>query len=358
MGWNEPGKDRDPWGGQSDLDEFFARIKHRLNERFGRGGDKNPHPLRPRLWWFAVFVLVIVWALSGVYEVSGSQRAVVLRLGTHVATVGPGMHWHWPWPIDTVDTVDVKENRSITRQATVLTRDGQWVTASLTVKYHITDPYQYLYGATEPTSVLGAGADTVLFDMVRTHTLQALQQASQAPAAATLSQALSRQLAGVDTGIGIDAVSLGRLNPPQAVTDARDRATQHKRQAAAAAASTQQAAEADIFKAQARAKRILIQARKESEHQVDQARIEVARFRSLVPAWEKAPKVTETMLRNDALRAILTAAPKVVVSGSVHAVTLPPSALTSKHAPAAKTRMQPAPAVTAGRPAGSPEATS
>ncbi|MGA7965232.1 MAG: protease modulator HflK [Gammaproteobacteria bacterium] len=352
MGWNEPGKDRDPWGGQSDLDEFFARIKRRLNERFGPGDGKDPHPLRPRLWWFAVFVLVLVWALSGVYEVSDGQRAVVLRLGTHAATVGPGVHWRWPWPVDTVQNVNVKESRSITRQATVLTRDGQWVTASLTVKYHITDPYQYLYATTEPTSVLGAGADAVLFDTARTHTLQALEKTSQAPAAATLAQAVSRQLAGVNAGIGIDAASLGRLNPPQAVSDARDQAEQQKKQTAAAAASAQQAAEAVILKAQTRARHVVIQARAESERQVAQAHADVARFLALVPAWKKAPKVTETMLRNDALRAALTAAPKVVVSGSVHAVTLPPSAVTAKPAPAAKTRMRPAPAATAKSPAG------
>ncbi|MGH8128887.1 MAG: protease modulator HflK [Gammaproteobacteria bacterium] len=348
MGWKEPGKDHDPWDGQHDLDEFFANIKRRLSKRFGHGDgdDGKPHPLRPRLWWFAVLILVIVWALSGIYEVSDGHRAVVMRLGTHAATVGPGVHWRWPWPIDSVHSVNVKENRSITRQATVLTRDGQWVTAALTVKYHIADPYQYLYATTVPTTVLGAGADAVLFDTAHTHTLQTLQHMSQAPAAATLSQAVSRQLAGTNIGIGIDAVNLGRLNPPQAVSDAREQAAQQEKQTAAAAASAQQAAEAAILKAQTRARQTVAQAKTASQQQVAQAHTDVARFLALVPAWEKAPKVTETMLRNNALRTALTAAPKVMVSGSVHAVTLPASALTAKPAPAAKTHEHAAPAAT------------
>jgi membrane protease subunit HflK len=343
MGWNKPGKDRDPWGGQRDLDEFFAQIKHRLSRRFGRGDGKTPHPLRPRLWWFAVLILVIVWALSGVYKVSVGQRAVVLRLGVHVGTVGSGVHWRWPWPIDTVHSVNVKEARSITRQVTVLTRDGQWVTAALTVKYRIDNPYQYLYGTTTPTDALGTGAQAVLFSTVRTHTLQALQQA---PAAATLSRALSRQLAGVGVGISIDAVRISRLVPPQAVADARDQAAQQRKRTVAVAASAPQAIEAAILEARTRAKRIVNRARIESSRQVAQARVDVARFRALVPAWEKAPLITETMLRNDALHTILTVAPKVVVSGSVHAVTLPSSVLTTIHAPAAKTRPRAAPVTT------------
>lgn len=348
MGWKEPDKDRDPWGGQSDLDELFARIKRHLSERFGSGEDKKPHPLRPRLWWFAVLILIIVWALSGIYEVSDGQRAVVMRFGTHATTVGPGVHWRWPWPIDTAQTVNVKENRSITRRATVLTRDGQWVTASLTVKYRIDNPYQYLYGTTEPTSVIGAAADAVLFDTATTHALATLQRIGRAPSSSTLSKALSSRLAGADTGIGIDAVSLGRPNPPQAVSDAREQAAQQKKQTAAAAASAQEAAEAAILKAQTRAGHIVAQAKTDAREQVAQAHTDVARFLALVPAWEKAPKVTETMLKNDALRAALTAAPKVVVSGSVHSVTLPPSALTAHPAPAAKTRERAAPAGSAG----------
>jgi membrane protease subunit HflK len=347
MGWNKSGKDRDPWGGQRDLDEFFAHIKHRLSRRFSRGDGKAPHPLRPRLWWFAVLILVSVWGSSGVYKISDGQRAVVLRLGVQVGTVGAGMHWRWPWPIDTVHSVNIKESRSITRQVTALTRDGQWVTAALTVKYRIDNPYQYFYGATMPTDVLGTGAQAVLFAMVRTHTLQALQHASQVPAAATLSRALSRQLTGVDIGIGIDAVRISRLASPQAVVDARNQAAQQQKRTLTATASVPQALEAAILKARTRAQRIVNRARVESSRQVAQARVDMARFRALVPAWEKAPLITETMLRNNALRTILTVAPKVVISGSVHAVTLPSSALTTIHAPIAKTRPRAAPVITA-----------
>ena len=346
MGWNKPGKDHDPWGGQRDLDEFFAHIKHRLSRRFSRGDGKAPHPLRPRLWWFAVLILVIVWALSGMYKVSGGQRAVVLRLGVYVETVGTGVHWRWPWPIDTVHSINVKEARSITRRVTALTRDGQWVTAALTVKYRIDNPYQYFYGTTMPTDVLGTGAQAVLFAMVRTHTLQALQHASQTPAAATLSRALSRQLAGADTGIGVEVVRISHLALPKVVSDAREQAVQQQKRTVTAIAGAPQALEAAILKARTRAKRIVSQARVESSRQVAQARVDMARFRALVPAWEKAPLITETMLRNNALRTLLAVAPKVVVSGSVHAVTLPSAALTTIHAPAAKTRLRAAPVAT------------
>lgn len=345
MGWKEPGKDHDPWGGQRDLDDIFAQIKRRLSRRLGHGDDGKQHPLRPRLWWFAILILVVVWLLSGVYQVSDGYRAVVLRMGTHVDTVGAGVHWHWPWPIDTVQNVNVKEARSITRQNTVLTRDGQWVSAALTVTYRIDNPYRYLYGTTLPTTVLGAGADAVLFHAASTHTLQELKHASQAPSSATLAKALAGQLAEADTGLGIDQVRISKLEMPEPVVDARDLAEQQRKQAASAAATAQHAAEAAVLAAQTRAGELVAQARADSQQQVAQAHTDVARFRALVPAWKKNPGVTEAMLRNDVLRDALGTAPKIVVSGSVHALTLPASALTTR-APAAKTAKRPAPAAT------------
>lgn len=345
MGWKEPGKDHDPWSGQRDLDEMFAQIKRRLSQRFGRGGGSR-HPLRPRLWWFAVLILVVVWLLSGIFQVSEGYRAIVLTMGAHADTVGPGVHWHWPWPIDTVYDVNVTESRSITRQDTVLTSDGQWVTAALTVKYHVTEPYDYLFGTTVPTSVLGAAADVILFDTASSRDLKALQHASRASSSATLEKALQARVEGTHLGIGIDQVHLSRLEMPEAIADARDKAETQQKQAAAAAASAQEAAEASILKAQSQAREIVARAKSDAQQQVARAHTDVARFGALVPAWKKAPRVTETMLRNDVLREALTAAPKIVVSGSVHAITLPASALTATKAQPAGTVKRPAPSIT------------
>ena len=47
MAWNEPGKDKDPWGGRGgndgppDLDEAFKKFQKKLNSLFGGTGGKS-----------------------------------------------------------------------------------------------------------------------------------------------------------------------------------------------------------------------------------------------------------------------------------------------------------------------------
>lgn len=342
MGWKEPdNKDRDPWDGHSDLDEFLAQLKRRFEQRFG-GGKSGP--LRPRIWWLVVGILIAIWLLSGVYEVAGGKQAVLLRFGAYVGTADTGMHWHWPWPITTKQVVDVKEKRSVTRNATLATKDHQLVTAGLTVSYRISRPFRYLYASDSPTEVLNAWIDSVLVNLVRTHTQAQLKVLHANPGKLDVGKADMRRIATLDPGIEVEGVKLSRLEPPEAVSAAESTALKQRKQSASATASAEAAARASITAAQNKATTIVTQARKEAQTREDAARTEVARFKALVPAWRRHPHVTEMYLRNEAIREALTAAPKIVVSGSVHAVTLPASALTSSKAPAVATGPEAKPA--------------
>lgn len=335
MGWNEPdNKDRDPWDGHGNLDDFLAQLKRRWEARFGGPGSGG---FRPPLWWFVVVILVGIWLLSGVYEVGGGNQAVVLRLEHYVGTVGTGLHWRWPWPITETQMVDVKQSRSVTRNGTLATADGQLVSAAVTVKYHIDKPYRYLYASASPTQLLDAWADSVLLDQVHGHSLAELREQDKNQQALSLSDAQESRIADLDPGVKVDAVQLSRLQPPDEVAQASETAESQRKQAAATAESAEKAAEAAIGAARKQADRIIAQAKQQASERLADAQAAVARFEALVPAWQKAPHVTELMLRNEALRDALTSAPKIIVSGSVHAVTLPASALTGQ-APAAATR--------------------
>lgn len=337
MGWNEPdNKDRDPWDGHSNLDEFLAQLKKRWEQRFGGGGPGSGR-FRPRIWWFVVAILIGVWLLSGVYEVGGGDQAVLLRFGGYLGTTGAGVHWHWPWPITETHLVNVKEKRAITRNATLPTQDDKLVSAALTVKYHIDKPYRYLYSSASPTRVLDTWTDGVLLELVQGHVLHDLQQLNKSGQSIELDDKAASRIASIDPGIKIESVVLSRLQPPEEVTEADQNAESHQKQAAAAAQSAESAAQADISKVHKQADKIVANAKRDASQRLAQAQAEVARFQALVPAWENAPHVTESMLRNEALRDALTSAPKIIVSGSVHTVTLPRSALSAMQASPART---------------------
>lgn len=156
MTWNEPGKNRDPWGGPGDnngsgkrgggeqgppdLDEVFRKLKDRL---FGGGqgggggrGVTGQGPSGPMVGLIAAAVLVL-WLLSGFYTVDDAERGVVMRLGDYERTVGAGLHWRIPWPVETVEKVNVNAIQRFNYRSQMLTRDENIVVVDVNVQYKV-----------------------------------------------------------------------------------------------------------------------------------------------------------------------------------------------------------------------------
>jgi len=118
MPWNEPGKDKDPWGQRNndappDLDEVFKNLKKKLGGILGGGkGGGSGRSSSPEeytgLILLAIGALVVVWLLSGIYIVDEGKRGVETRFGKKSDVTMPGPHWRLPWPIDMVEQVDVE----------------------------------------------------------------------------------------------------------------------------------------------------------------------------------------------------------------------------------------------------------
>ncbi len=113
MPWNEPGKDKDPWGqrnndGPPDLDELFDNLKKKFGGVFGGSGGGRGNgssiPSGPSnlggIVGFLVVALVIVWGLTGIYIVDEGWRGVETRFGAKTEITQAGPHWHLPYPID------------------------------------------------------------------------------------------------------------------------------------------------------------------------------------------------------------------------------------------------------------------
>src|SRR5690606_14047426 len=146
MAWNEPGGGKDPWGsngqggGPPDLDEALKKIR----EKFGRfgGGSSGSSPGTTgggfKLLPIVLVVLVVLWALAGIYQVDEKERAVVLRFGKFHSTVTPGLHWNPPLG-DSVTVVRVTEERQYQNDARdlMLTQDENIVDLQLVVQYNI-----------------------------------------------------------------------------------------------------------------------------------------------------------------------------------------------------------------------------
>ena len=89
-----------------DIDELVKKIQNTIN-RFIGGGKGGTKPIM-----FGLIILLVVWALSGLYRVLPDEQGVVLRFGKFVSTTQPGLNYHIPFPVESVLTPKVtKVNR-------------------------------------------------------------------------------------------------------------------------------------------------------------------------------------------------------------------------------------------------------
>ena len=95
MAWNEPGDSgdnkKDPWGkkrddqGPPDLEDVIKNLQNKVTSIFGgRGGGGGRSPGRGASGsslFLIAFIVLVVWALSGIYIVDEANRGVVLQFG-------------------------------------------------------------------------------------------------------------------------------------------------------------------------------------------------------------------------------------------------------------------------------------
>jgi membrane protease subunit HflK len=277
-----------------------------------------------RLWWIVPVILVGIWLLTGFYRVSGSHQAVVQRFGAYAGTVDSGVHWYWPWPIGTHESVAVGKDRSISRHAQVMTRDGKLISLRLTVAYRIGNPRHYLFGSADPAGIINALADSGLAQVARESDLQTLRAGDTDALAKKLDQHIGEALQAADTGIVVRSVKIGHVEFPDRVKDSQKKLAGLRKQNAQQAKKAHAQAKDKVLAAGRRASAVIASAQTAARKRKALAKVRLAHFKALLPAWRHSPSTTKQILRADVLSDTLAKLPKVVVSGSVHSVTLPP----------------------------------
>ena len=172
MAWNEPGGgNRDPWGGRGgqdgppDLDEVARKMRDRMNNIFGGGGKSGGRGGSPLGFGMILLVAIAAWGLSGFYIVDAAERGVVLRLGEFNKITMPGIHWFMRG-IETVETVDVDNVRTVRHRASMLTRDENIIQVELAVQYRIKDAQNYLFQVRNPDNTLQEVTESALREVI------------------------------------------------------------------------------------------------------------------------------------------------------------------------------------------------
>ncbi|MCK5487234.1 MAG: FtsH protease activity modulator HflK, partial [Desulfobacterales bacterium] len=183
MAWNEPGGgngSKDPWGdkgrkqdGPPDLDEVFKKLNEKVTSLFGGKGGKSGGGRAQngaKGFGFIAAVVVVLWALSGIYIIDEGREGVVLRFGGFDRITSPGPHWY-PRFIETVEIVDVERVRSVnigatTHESLMLTKDENIVDIQFAVQYKVSNAKDYIFNVRDPDTTLRQVTETAMREIV------------------------------------------------------------------------------------------------------------------------------------------------------------------------------------------------
>jgi membrane protease subunit HflK len=349
MAWNDPGRNRNPWGnrpdrGAADLDEALRNLQQKLAGLFGgRGGDGGDAgggsgggaAMRGFGAGTVVLVLVAIWAATGLYKVDAAERAVVTRFGRYVATTEPGLRWHMPWPVEARQIVNVESVEGFSDQTRMLTSDENLVDINIAVQYRRAEAKPFAFNVRDPETTLGEVSESAIREIVGRSRLEYVLEEGRQEIAALTKELIQRTLDSYQTGIEVTSVNLqGVAVPEQVATAQRDaiKAREDKERLALEA----QAYSNDILpKAKGSAARQVQDAQAYKARLVADAEGEAERFTKLLTEYQAAPGVTRQRLYYETLEQVLGSTNKVLVDteGAGNMLYLPLDKLLERRAP-------------------------
>ena len=325
MPWNEPGKDKDPWGqknndGPPDLDELFKSLKSKFGGAFGGGGGRRrgaggstgPENLSG-IVGFIVVVGLIVWSLTGIYIIDEGWRGVETRFGARTQVTQSGPHWHIPWPIESVEKVNVENIRTARKDSQMLTKDENIVKMSLEVQYNVKNAQDYLFEIRDPEQTLEQVAETAIREVVGNNEMDLIITEGRAVIGSQAKEIMQQVLDSYNTGINVVTVNMGEAQPPEEVQDAFEDAIKAREDEQRIINEANAYRNDVVPKARGDAQGMLEQAEAYKTRVVKSAEGETSRFDQLLAEYQRSPEVTRERLYIDTLEKVLSRSAKVMI---------------------------------------------
>lgn len=324
MAWNEPGKDKDPWGGRGggnnndgppDLDEAFKKLQDKLNGIFGGGSGGGKSSGGTNLTPFiaiASFIVLVVYLGTGFYQVDAKERAVVLKFGAFSEIKTEGLNWNAPLITD-VYIVNVTGERQYPSRGLMLTEDESIVELPITVQYNVSDVKSYVLNVRDPEVSLRHATDSAVRHVVGSTELNQVLSEGRQAIAAEVKQRLQAYMDSYGAGIQVINVNIQEARPPEEVRSAFDDVIKAKEDEARLKNQAQAYANGIIPEARGRAQRMLEEAEAYKAEVVARAEGESDRFESLLTEYKRAPEVTRQRLYIETMEGVMSKSSKVMV---------------------------------------------
>jgi len=324
MPWNEPGKDKDPWGqrnndGPPDLDELFKNLRDKFGGLLGSGG-KGRIPKVPSgsgnlpgiIGFFAV-ALLVVWALTGIYIVDEGWRGVETRFGERTEVTQAGPHWHIPYPIEDVEQINVADIRTARNKSKMLTSDENIVVMSIEIQYNVKNAQDFAFEVRDPDLTLQQTAETAIREVVGNNDMDLIITEGRAVVGSATKEIMQQILDNYRTGINVVTVNMDEAQPPEEVQDAFEDAIKAREDEQRIINEANAYRNDVVPKARGEGQGLLEQAEAYKTRVVKSAQGETSRFDQLLAEYQRAPEVTRERIYLDTIESVMFRSPKVMI---------------------------------------------
>jgi membrane protease subunit HflK len=319
MAWNEPGnRGESPWGkkrpagNSGGLEDLLKGWQQRLQSVFG-GGEPGSGG-EPSLGWMFGLLLVLLWLLSGMFQINASDKAVIQRFGRFTEIRSAGWGWAFPWPIDTVTKVNVSQVNSVEYKSRVLTADVNLVQIRLAVQYQNADPVKVLFQVRDVESTLREVSESAIREVVGQATLDQILGTARQEITDDTRDLIQRTLDSYNSGLRVTSVNLTDVQVPDAVVAAQRDANKAIEDRDRYSKEAQAYANDILPKAQGTAQRQLQDAEGYKSQVVTLAEGDVARFNSVYAAYAQAPEVTRKRMYIETIEQLMQQSRKIVMA--------------------------------------------
>ena len=316
-------------GGQRppNIDEVIEKIQKLISKFIPGGKSGGSKPII-----FGLFLLIAVWAFSGLYRVLPDEQGIVLRFGKFVSTTQPGLNYHIPYPVETVITPKVtKVNRidvgfraasdsgrtsgidDVSEESLMLTGDENIVNIDFSVFWVIKDAGKFLFKIQSPVETVKAAAETAMREVIAKSKLQPILTEGRSVIEIETQEIAQSLLDEYESGIQITQVQTQKADPPDEVIDAfRD--VQAARADMERSKNEAEAYQNDVIpRARGEAAKILQEAEAYKKQVVAAAEGEASRFVAIYNEYVNAKRVTQERMYLETMEKVLADIDKVII---------------------------------------------
>ncbi len=326
MAWNEPGNngDKNPWGnsgkqdGPPDLEEVVRKMQERFGSLFGgsggSGGDGGGSAnISGPFIAILLIALAIYLLVDMAYIIQPAERGVVMRFGSHVATLESGMSFRLPRPIEYVEKVDIDKIRTVTHKASMLTQDENIVDIEMAVQYKIKEVDNYLFEVVGPDATLHQATESAVREVIGKSKMDFVLTGGRAEIAASIKVKIQENLNDYNAGLFISSVNMQPAKPPEPVKSAFDDAIKAREDEQRKINEAQAYRNEVLPTARGEAARMEADSSAYKARAIAKADGESSRFKQLLTEYEKAPEVTRERLYLETVESVLANTSKVMM---------------------------------------------